>query len=57
MTKYLTTARKALIALVGVVAQAVSLGVLHGTVLAYAQVVLALATAVGVYVVPNKAAA
>lgn len=45
--------RKAAIAVLGVIAQAVALGVLHGTALHYAQVVLAAATAAGVYVAPN----
>lgn len=45
--------RKTLTALVGLVAQVVALGVLSGTALHWAQLVLAGATAVGVYVVPN----
>jgi hypothetical protein len=53
MTSYLATIRKLLVALVGVVAQAVSLGVLSGRALEYAQIIIAVATALGVYVVGN----
>jgi hypothetical protein len=35
------------------VGQVVALGVLHGTALHYAEAVIAGATAIGVYVVPN----
>lgn len=52
--KLLSEARKALIAVVGLVGQAVALGLLHGTALHVAQLVLAAGTALGVYGVPNK---
>jgi hypothetical protein len=47
-------ARKTVVAVLGVVAQAVSLGVLHGAALHDAQIVLAVATAAGVWAAPNK---
>lgn len=46
-------ARKAVVALVGVVAQAVNLGLLPEQWQEWAAVVIALATAVGVYQAPN----
>lgn len=49
----LTEIRKAVVAAAGVVAQVVALGVLHGTVLHVAQLILSLATAAGVYGVRN----
>ena len=49
----LAEVRKVAVAVVGVVAQVVALGLLHGTALHWAQVVVAAATAVGVYGVPN----
>jgi hypothetical protein len=52
----LAEARKTLVAVLGVVAQAVSLGVLHGAALHGAQVVLAVATAAGVWAAPNGTA-
>jgi hypothetical protein len=45
--------RKALIAVAGAVAQAVALGVLPPEWQAWGAVVVALATALGVYVTPN----
>jgi hypothetical protein len=54
MTK-LAEIRKALVAALGLVAQAASAGLLHGRALAVAEAVLGLATAAGVYVVPNGA--
>lgn len=45
--------RKALIALVGVLGQAIALGLLHGTALSVAQLTVAGLTAAGVYSVPN----
>lgn len=45
--------RKLIVALVGVVAQAVNLGLLHGTAESWATIVLAAATALGVYTAPN----
>lgn len=45
--------RKAQVALAGVVGQVVAAGVLHGTAQAWAQIVLAVVTAAGVYAVPN----
>jgi len=51
----LSEIRKAAVALVGAVAQGISLGFLHGTALHYAQIVVAVATLLGVYVVPNGA--
>jgi hypothetical protein len=53
MITKLAQAKKALIAVVGIIAQAVSLGVFSGAVLAWAQVIIAAATALGVYTVKN----
>lgn len=50
----LAPARKALVAVAGVAAQLVALGVLSGSALHYAQVVLAVLTAAGVYAAPNS---
>jgi hypothetical protein len=50
----LTKFDKALVAVIGVLAQLVALGVLHGDALHYANVVIAVATALGVYHMPNK---
>jgi hypothetical protein len=49
----LSEVRKALVALVAVVAQVVAWGVLSGTALTWAQLVIAVAAAAGVYTVPN----
>lgn len=46
--------RKAFVGVVGGLAEAVSLGVLHGTAENVALIVIAGATAAGVYTVPNK---
>lgn len=48
--------RKTAVAAVGVLAQAIALGVLQGSVLHSAQLVVAAATAFGVYQVPNERA-
>lgn len=48
--------RKTLTAGVGLLAQLIAQGYLHGAVLDWARVVLAAATLLGVYVVPNKPA-
>lgn len=53
--KYVIRWRKAIVAVVGGAAELVALGVLHGTALAVAQAVVAVATAAGVYTVPNVA--
>lgn len=53
MKQKLAEARKAATAVAGLVAMAVTAGVLHGRALDVAQAVLAIATAAGVYVVPN----
>lgn len=45
--------RKGIAAAAGGLAELVALGVLHGTVLAVAQAVIAAATAAGVVAVPN----
>lgn len=52
----LAEARKAATAVVGAIAEAVALGVLHGTALHVAQLVIAGAVALGVFVVPNRPA-
>lgn len=49
----LAAVRKFLVAAVGMVGQVVAAGVLEGTALRVAQIVLAVATALGVYVTPN----
>lgn len=49
----LTDARKSLVALAGVLAQVLELGLLHGTAQHYAQVASTIVAAVLVYVVPN----
>jgi hypothetical protein len=49
----IATYRKFLVAVVTVLAQAVSLGVAHGTVQTWLVGVLAVAGALGVYAVPN----
>ena len=49
-------ARKALVAVLGVLGQVIALGILHGTALHDVQVVVAALTAVSVYLVPNAAA-
>lgn len=49
----LAEVRKAAVAVLGVIAQAVALGVLDGTALHVAQVILSVAVALGVYQVPN----
>lgn len=48
--------RKTAVAVAGLVGQLLALGLLHGTAEHVAQVVLAVATAAGVYGVTNKAA-
>jgi hypothetical protein len=48
-----TNFRKAVAALAGLAAQVVAAGVLSGSAQAWAQLVLATLTAVGVYLVPN----
>lgn len=53
MRAKLAEARKAVVAVVGALAEIVSLGLLHGRALDIANVVITLATATGVYVVPN----
>lgn len=45
--------RKALVALAGVLAQVIAVGVLDGQALHWANVALAVLTAAGVYQVPN----
>lgn len=50
----LQTILKTVVAVLGLIGQLVSLGLLHGTALHWAQIILAAATAAGVYVVPNK---
>lgn len=54
MNARIAEARKALVAALGLVAQAVSAGVLHGQALAIAEGLLAAATAAGVWATPNK---
>lgn len=51
----LGTVRKALVAVAGVAAQLIAVGVLHGTVLHWVQVALGALAAAGVYAVPNAA--
>ena len=46
--------RKGIVAAVGLVAQALAAGLLTGTAATWAQVLLAIATALGVYGVPNE---
>ncbi len=53
----LAECRKAVAALVGVVAMVVSSGVLTGQALTVCEAILAFATALGVYAVPNRAPA
>ena len=53
MTITLATVRKALVAVVAVAGEALTLGLLHGTVQNIAQLVIAAAGAIGVYAVPN----
>lgn len=50
---FLVEARKAAVAVAGVAAQAIALGVLSGRALDYATAVVSVATALGVYAVPN----
>lgn len=57
VTDGIAKARKTAATVVGFVAEGIALGVLHGTALSVAQGVLAVATALGVYAVSNKAAA
>jgi hypothetical protein len=45
--------RKALVGAIGLIAQIVATGVLHGAALHYAQGVLAVAALVGLYAIPN----
>jgi hypothetical protein len=53
----LAEARKAVVAVLAAAAEILSAGLLHGTAAHVVQVVLAVAAAVGVYAVPNKAPA
>ncbi len=53
MARILTTARKWGIALIGAAAQLVAAGLLPDNLKPWGAVVLALATALGVYAVPN----
>ena len=46
--------RKAAVAAVGLLAEALNAGLVHGTAARWAAVVIAAATAAGVYGVPNK---
>jgi hypothetical protein len=46
-------ARKTVVAVLGLIGQVVAAGVLDGTALHWAQVILAAGTALGVYQVPN----
>jgi hypothetical protein len=55
LNAYRARFNKAAAPAVGLVAQVVALGVLHGTTLHYAQVVLAAATLVGVVAAPKNA--
>lgn len=57
MPAALAEARKALVAVVGALGQALALGLLHGSAEHYASVAIAVATALGVHVVPNAAPA
>ena len=50
----LTKFDKALVAVLGVVAQLIAIGAIQGTALHYAQIVIAVATALVVYQTPNK---
>lgn len=50
----LAGARKAIVGVAGVAGQLLALGVLHGTAQHVAQVVVAVATAAGVYGVGNR---
>lgn len=52
---YAAYARKALVPVVALIAQAVALGVFHGTALDLATAVIGLASAAGVYKVQNGA--
>lgn len=56
MASKLTAAniRKAIVAGVGVVATVANLGLVHGTAETVLQVIIAAATAAGVYAVPNR---
>jgi hypothetical protein len=55
LNAYRARFNKAAAPAVGLVAQVVALGVLHGTALHYAQALLAAATLVGVVVAPKNA--
>lgn len=56
IVKVLTEARKFGVAVLGVIAQVIELGVLHGTALHWAQTVSGVVAAVLTYVVPNAPA-
>jgi hypothetical protein len=56
LTERVAEIRKTLVAAAGLLAQAISVGVLHGTALHYAQIIEAALTAVLVYQVPNGTA-
>lgn len=45
--------RKCAVAVAGAVGQLVAIGLVHGTALEWCQVLLAAATAAGVYTIPN----
>jgi hypothetical protein len=49
--------RKAITAGAGVLATALSLGLIHGTAYTVVQAIISVATAAGVYAIPNRAAA
>jgi hypothetical protein len=54
MPKVLSEARKAIVAVLGVAATAVANGLITGTAVKWVSVAIAVATALGVYAVPNK---
>ena len=49
----LTSVRKFIVAAIGMAAEIVNAGLVHGTAAHYAAMAVAVATAIGVYVVPN----
>lgn len=57
MSKFLAGARKAVVAVLGLVAEALNAGLVHGTAAKVASAVIAAATAIGVYVARNATAA
>lgn len=52
---YVAWLRKGVVTVLGVIAQLISLGVLSGSALHWAQIIIAAATAVGVISIPNAA--